>query len=400
MDKSIVHRIRGLFFIDADKHFDRSHPHWQTISACTDFLSEIHVIVFTRGKILKKDFASDPLPKVVVYHISRNGIFLHFLSIWKRIMFNLRWRQSVRPHFVMNMTTGRHIIWAALFARYVHRPFFSVITTDILFKRKYTLSFWFTRKFIRRARQLFVSSDYLKMLLSTKYKLPQELITVSMNPINPDIFEATTGDSTIMFEHKGYNFFIGSSIESISEIKSFHAIYRHVEEKYPRTAGILFVENSFYKIAINYIKIRKIQGIFIYKKTDQFLEQLKKVHIYLSVSKIEDINISMLQALSLQVPVVTVGTGLAVDIFKGSMYEQFLVYTDDPKLLAHSVILLLENQGLRIEYGLNTKVLLDKAVLVAPKEYAEKLYLTLTRLIDPISYDVYTANKNKKNGKK
>jgi hypothetical protein len=203
-----------------------------------------------------------------------------------------------------------------------------------------------------------------------------------------------------MFEHKGYNFFIGSSIESISEIKSFHAIYRHVEEKYPRTAGILFVENSFYKIAINYIKIRKIQGIFIYKKTDQFLEQLKKVHIYLSVSKIEDINISMLQALSLQVPVVTVGTGLAVDIFKGSMYEQFLVYTDDPKLLAHSVILLLENQGLRIEYGLNTKVLLDKAVLVAPKEYAEKLYLTLTRLIDPISYDVYTANKNKKNGKK
>lgn len=386
MNQSVSHRIRGLFFIDAQKRFNSSHQHWNTIAACADVFSEIHVVVLTHGNVSRAEFVTNPIPGVVVYHISRRALLFRFFSIWKTIMFNLRWRTDVRPDFVMNMTEGRHGWLAAAFARYIRRPFFSVAQARLSYVKGFSLSFWITKRFLHQARGLFVSSDNVMASLATKYHLAQDSITVSTPPIDPELFDHTAADTAIMFEHRGYNFFIASVVKTKRELKSLRDIYRHVEVLYPRTASIVFVEERLYRRFSRIIKSNQFRGMFVYKKTDQFIQQLKGAHIYLSISKSEDISTTLLQALSLEVPVVAMGTGLVSDIFRGSPYERFLSFTDDHNVLAHSVVLLIEDQRLRNEYALNTKMLLAKAPMVTPVEYAKVFYGTIASLIDPASF--------------
>lgn len=390
MTEPAAHRIRGLFFVDVDTRLDSSHPQWPTISAFSNVLSEMHIIVFTRGRVLKKEFATSPLPKIVVYHISRRGLFFHFFSIWKKILFNLKWRHDVRPDFVMDMTTGHHARWAALFARYIHRPFFSIVPTSRVYTKRYTPVFWITKRFLHHAAQLFVSSEYIKMRISTRYHISQDRITVATPPIDPELFVHTPSDSTIVIDHKGYNFFISSYIETLAELRSFLAVYKVVETRYPRTGGVVFVDAHLYKAATRLVHRKKMSGIFIHTKDDQFLPQLKASQVYLSVSKTNDSNIPLLQALSLQVPVVTIGSGITVDIFKDSLYEQFLSYTDDPELLAHSIITLMEDHLIRLDYSINTKLLLDKAPMGTAIDYAAMLYLSVVKYVDPSFYEHVT----------
>ncbi len=388
-----AHRIRGLFFVDVDTRLDSSHPYWPTISACSNLLSEVHVIVFTRGRVSKKEFATSPLPKIVVYHISRKGLFFHFFSIWKKIMFNLKWRKDVRPDFVVDMMTGRHAQWAALFARYIRRPFFSIVPTSRVYTKKYTPVFWRTKRFLHQAAQLFVSSEYIKMRISTRYHISQDRITVVTPPIDPELFVHTLSNSDITIDHKGYNFFISSFVETLTELRSFLAVYKLVETRYPRTGGVVFVDARLYKAATRLVHKKKMPGVFIHTRDDQFLPQLKASQVYLSVSKTNDINIPLLQALSLQVPVVTIGSGITVDIFKDSLYEQFLSYTDDPELLAHNIIVLMENHSIRLDYSINTKLLLDKAPMGKAIDYAAMLYLIVVKYIDPSFYEQVTKKQ-------
>lgn len=390
MTEPAAHRIRGLFFVDVDTRLDSSHPQWPTISAFSNVLSEMHIIVFTRGRVPKKEFATSPLPKIVVYHISRRGLFFHFFSMWKKILFNLKWRHDVRPDFVMDMTTGHHARWAALFARYIHRPFFSIVPTSRVYTKRYTPVFWITKRFLHHAAQLFVSSEYIKMRISTRYHISQDRITVATPPIDPELFIHTASDNAITIDHKGYNFFISSYIETLSELRSFLAVYKVVETRYPRTGGVVFVDAHLYKAATRLVHRKKMPGIFIHKRDDQFLPQLKASQVYLSVNKTNDSNIPLLQALSLQVPVVTIGSGITVDIFKDSLYEQFLSYTDDPELLAHSIITLMEDHLIRLDYSINTKLLLDKAPMGTAIDYAAMLYLSVVKYVDPSFYEHVT----------
>jgi glycosyltransferase involved in cell wall biosynthesis len=293
----------------------------------------------------------------------------------------------------MDMTTGHHARWAALFARYIHRPFFSIVPTSRVYTKRYTPLFWITKRFLHHAAQLFVSSDYIKMRISTRYHISQDRITVATPPIDPELFVHTHSDTTITIDHQGYNFFISSYIETLSELRSFLAVYTRVETRYPRTGGIVFVDAHLYKAATRLVHRKKMRGIFIHTRDDQFLPQLKASQVYLSVSKTSDINMPLLQALSLQVPVVTIGSGITADLFKDSLYERFLSYTDDPELLAHSIITLMEDHLIRLDYSINTKLLLNKASMGTAIDYATMLYLVVVQHIDPLLYEELTKKQ-------
>lgn len=383
MDTTRQKKLRGLFVIASDDIFSESHILWPIIQGFKKQLEEMHVVVFTKAKLIRNDQKVHTDDQLTTYHFNRHWLLFNLPYVWATLQFNLKWRGNFRPDFVMSFTDGLPALVGYELAYRNKRQFFMQGSAHLLGQPKDSIRFRITKFLLKHATAVIVPGPQTAALFTELFSIPP----AQLLPLEPPFDTATLAHNTDRFDyhvdHAQYNFFITSAVYTPADVTALLAIHRIIAAKYPRAALIVLVDKTMMKHAERSIHGAKAFGVFAYVQDDTLVSYINGSHVYLAIAKEQDLDTAMITALSLRVPVVTRAAGIAPELFNGSQYQSFMVTDGGAASLAQAVIKLIEDQRLRTEYGLNTGLLLAHTTFVSSEEYAVRLQQLISEIVQP-----------------
>lgn len=376
-------KLRALFIVSADEAFSDRHPLWATIESQRAFLDEMHVAVFVKRKVSWEDRLIHKDEQLSVYQIRERFLWWNIPYVWTNLEFNLRWQNAFRPDYVLSFADGIPALIGFLLAWQNKKKFFMQGSSHLLGQSKASLRFLINRFLMKRATAVLVPGKQTAMLFSNAFSIPP----AQLLPIDPPFDIQNLGRSIEKFdfhaEHPQYNFFISSVVYTMKDVYALMAIHAIVRTKYARVALIILVDKSLHGSVDRLLKRSKAFGAFAYEQNDKLVTYINGTHLYLAVSKEQDIDTMMVTALGLQMPVVTRAYGIAPELFKGTPYEHFMVADEGVQAIAAAVVELIEHQQQRIEYGLNTGMQLSRVTFTSTVQYGGILYKTIEEIVRP-----------------
>ncbi len=376
-------KLRGLFLIKADQSFSEHHPLWAVIQSFRQHLSEVHVVVFVKGKVSREDRIIQQDGQFFVYHVPEKFFLFNFSYYWTTIQFNLRYRKKFRPDFILSIADGVPAFFGFLLAWSNKRRFFMQASPHLLGHEALSLQHVINKAMLKRATAVFVPGKQTAALFSDLFNIPPAQLIPVEPPFDYHALAHVTDKKDFKIENPQYTFFISSVIYTTKDATALVALHERVRAKYPRTAMIVLVPADMHESIKRLLKHQHAFGMFVYKQDDTLLASLNGTQLYAAISKEQDIDTSMITALGLLIPVVSIDFGIAPELFTGTPYQQFMTPAGDIEAMAASIVTLIEDQRTRGEYALNTGMLLSKVKLVTPEEYAGTVYSVIKEIIQP-----------------
>lgn len=376
-------KLRGLFIIDADHLFTDTHPLWKTIAAFRSSVVEIHVAVFSKQKVREIEKFIEHDNQLLIYHFHRGNFLFRFRRSIASLEFHLLWHKEFRPDFVVSFSETEGALAGLKLSRRYEKKFFQHTTAHSIDNRGFSFHALLTKYVLRHATMLFVPGPETAQHLASAFRLPPATFLPVEPPIAIKELTSETNKHDFHTEHPQYNFFVSTVLYGSIIPAATLGLYKKVALKYPRTALVIFVEESLVAHFEHLVKRNHWYGVLVYPKNDALLSSIAGTHAYLALTREEDIDVHLLAALSVQVPVVALSYGIAKELFVGSRYEAFLIPEGSTEKAVVATISLIEDQRLRAEYALNTKTLFSKLSFNTTEQYAQKMYNLIAEIVRP-----------------
>ena len=375
---------RGLIVITADAGFAEGHPLWGTYQALRERLEEIHVVILTRQHVHKRDRMVKPDEQTFWYVFRVNGLFFRLRHIWAVLKFHLRWRTVYRPDFVMSLEPGTMTLLAWFLSWRMRRPFFtraSVQATEL--SSGYLVRRWI----LRHALRIFVPGINTAQKISHTFRIPESHVVPVVPSVDLPALKLMKDRHDFEKEHQVFNVFLSSVVHTTATLHRLVTIHTKVRLQFPRCGLVVIADEALYKKARRIA--RRHMGVFVYPMRDTYLSYIKGTSMYIALSIEQDFDVMMIAALGIGMPVVAGAYGIAKELFPGSPYEQFLCEPGDVHDIVAKVVVLLKDQYLRNQYGLNNPALSGKIAFATASQYVTAMMDTIEPLINPP--DVHSA---------
>jgi len=383
MEQEKEEKLRGLFVIRVDKRFDATHPLWDTIHSYREILEEAHVLIFSKAHVEKKDMLTEPEPGLFFYRCSSRFALISFIRRWKFLAFQLYWRKTFRAHFILSFTLRSGGLFAYILSRRFKRPFFVIGSMHDISGGPFSLRRKLARFLMRRAVSVIAPGSQNALSLSKTLDIPPAQFT----PLQPPVDKVSIGHNTEKYDfnhdHIQYNFFSASTANSIDALRSLMLVHARVVSHYPRVGLVVFADERVFRRLSRFIKRTKSYGVFVYHETDALLSQIAGTHVYLGISRDEEVDMSLVMALGLGVPVVAYRSGIAGELFPDTPYARFACDPGDAETASRLIVELLEHQAVRAEYALNTSLVFDKFSFRDTDAYVRNIHDMIESIVRP-----------------
>jgi hypothetical protein len=375
--------LRALIVISSDGLFSQHHPLWKMVEGYRVHFSEIHLVVFVKGKVPADARVVHGNDHLFIYHVSQRFLLLNIAYVWSTLQFNLKWRGSFRPDLVISLTDNSAALLGYALSRRHKKKFFIQGSSHLLGQSKLSFRYLINRYLLQHSTAVFVPGPQTASLFSHWFSIPPAQLLSLEPPFDIRALVRSTEKFDYHALHPQYNFFISSVVYTMEDVKTLISVHEVIRAKYARVALFIIVEKALQSSVEHYIQRTKAFGVFAYELNDAVTTHIKGSHVYLALSREQDVDIMMVTALGLQVPVVARPYGIAPELFKGTQYEQHMVRDDTIAGIARTVIVLIEDQRLRTEYSLNTGLLLANVTFTTTEEYTSKATVIITEIVQP-----------------
>ncbi len=373
----VVPQVRGVLVIKTDAGFTETHPLWGMYSALRAQLAEIHVVILTSHHVSKRDRMIKPDEHTFWYTFQNNGLLFSIFHIWKVLKFHLRWRRVYRPDFVLSVEPGAVTTLAWFLSWRMQRPLFTHASIQDTESTGYLMRRWV----LGRARGIFVPGDHTADVLARAFGIDRDKFSILAPSVDLPALKIIKERYNFEKEHPAFNVFLSSCAHTAATLHRVIDVHKHVRLQFPRCGLVLIVDEALYKKARRIA--RRHIGVFVYKKDEQYVSMIKGTSVYIALSLEQEVDLMMIAAFGVNMPVVAGAYGIAKELFPGSPYEQFLCQSSDVRGIVAAVVILLKDQYLRNQYGLNNPALSGKIAFSSNVDAAKVVMDTVIPIINP-----------------
>lgn len=359
---------------------DLSSLNSKKILELSKILGELHVI-YPGGFNKKVEKRGESL------FVYPTKFFLKIIWIFEVIriaFFQVTWRF----HFRAQIVFADNPIWSGLVGYFIalkkKRPLVVCVDEDF-FSRVYKFSS--IKRFIyslisdfvvSHSNYIFVPSQRIKNSLIIKHKNLNNSIHIIPRVIDWSRIQNTENIKSAkdFFKDPGFIITMAGPFWANKRIPLALNVFERILKRYPRTNLLLLGDGPGARLAHRLSKHKKFKDkIFVYStKTDnEFYSILKSAHLFLITSSYENSDGFVIDALSASLPVVSTDTGIIRDVFGGLKYQRYVCEIDNSDDIFQKVLELIENLGIRNDFRLNAKDLINKSLILSPDTWSENV---------------------------
>lgn len=371
---------RALFMYDSDRIVDEMHPQWAEIVQYAQKLAELHILVFISTGVPKEHRVEQVLDNVFVYYVFARSVVPRIGRLWQVVRRNLVWKKNFRADFILSNSSHLGSLVGVYLAKRFKKPLFLTTSGTFLELSPYAREYQLLRYVAHHAHMVFVPSATASDMLVARTHISNERIAIIRPAIDLDFLQQPHAFVEYAKRYPQHNLFLltHTSLAHRRGIALLLKVWEAVIEKYPRTALVVVTPAA---------QVRHIEHIlhqaghrryvYVFPESTDIAEVYGGAHILLATSEAEEINMPVVTALGLHIPVVTTPAGVAKELFTGSRYERFMCPFGDAAAFTAAVTTLIEDQHVRDDYRLNSPLLLKVLTLQTKAQYADMLFSSI-----------------------
>ncbi len=371
---------RGLLIYDADREIDVAHPLWNEIMLYGDALEEVHCIILVKNLPKNGTRVVKLAPTVFAYYIPGNHLWWHFDEIVDMIRYHMVWKREFRPHFVLNFSTHNGAWIGKVLAQRYRRAFY--VSTSGTFLEMPILSIAFLREFllVRAAHGVFVPGERIADTLVARAGVRSDKVSVVRPAVDSSFLGHAVEPMNFGKLYPEQKFFVltqgslGHKRDLLTVIKAFMEIL----VKYPRAALIILTPSPHVRAMKRIVSLWHTVSIHVHPIADDIASFYAGAQLYLSASDSDEATVPIIRALGLHVPVVTMQSGIAKELFQETPYARYMATT--PEAFTTAAISLVEHQSERDAYRLNSIVLLKSLSLQNLQGHVAAILAVITKV--------------------
>lgn len=296
--------------------------------------------------------------------------------------FQVTWRF----HFRAQLVFSEDPVWTGLAGYFIalqkKRPLVVLVEEDVLSPVYRFSSVWrFLNSLvadfvISHSNFLIVSSNRIKESILNKYGDLKGAIEVLPRPIDPEKINKVeiTKDAKSFFKDPGFIITMAGPFFSHKRIKMAVDVFKRILKRYPRINLLLVGDGPGSNFVKRLARNQKFKGKIACTKMDEdFHSILRTSHLFLITSTHEDSDGFAIDALSASLPVVSTDTGVIRDLLSGLKYERYITKVDDYQGIFNRILELIENVGIRDDYRLNARDLINDGVIIYPEDWGKSM---------------------------
>jgi glycosyltransferase involved in cell wall biosynthesis len=304
--------------------------------------------------------------------------FLHIFGALRLSLFQLTWKFNLEANLVSvedPFATGLAGLWIAKRNKRRLHVFVSADFLDPYFNEGGILSLWWraiAKDVVSRAQYITTVSDKIKNSLEQNFSYLKEKISsrtpfidiekIAHTPIKTDLRKK--------YPDLGFIILIASRLSHEKHVERALPILKRLVRVYPKT-GMIIVGEGKQRGPLKLLA--KAEGlskhVFFEPPTDDIYSYYKTSHILLSLSQYEDHGMQVIEALACSCPVVGSRVGVASTLFANYKYNEFICPVDDTECFFKKIKDLMEVSGLRDDYKINAKYVVEKELKVSREDY-------------------------------
>lgn len=304
--------------------------------------------------------------------------FLHIFGALRLSLFQLTWKFNLEANLISAedpFATGLAALWIAKRNKRRLHVFVSSDFLDSHFSEGGFLSLLWravAKDVVSRAQYITAVSDKIKNSLEQNFSYLKNTISsrapfidiekIAHAPIKTDLHKK--------YPDLGFIILVASRLSHEKHIERALPILKRLVRVYPKT-GMIIVGEGKQRSALKLLA--KAEGVskhvFFEPATDDIYSYYRTSHILLSMSEYEDHGMQVIEALASSCPVVGSRVGVASTLFKNYKYDEFICPVDDTECFFKKIKDLMEVSGLRDDYKINAKYVVEKELKVSREEY-------------------------------
>lgn len=375
-NKKMEHSKKEILaiFIDSDTYTLSDKSMQEEIAALNEYFSEIHVCVFAKGRMFSGTDVQTIGNHAWLYYIP-NTLFLRFILGISFVSKHLVWRGSFRPTKILSYGVSYATYFASITGQRYSTPHFIKLGFNTVFS-SYNFSFinYKIRRTLKRAHSVILEGGEL-------YKKIRRIIGKEENKIiqlSPyiDFEKISSSLDTINFTSK-YNrdfFFISHLPNFESNTVSFICkLTKKIVERYIKAGYIIYVPKENVRQSKRIVRSSGMSAyVFIEEEVENMLPVYKSARIYISPMKQDELNMPVVYALGLSMPVITTHAGYAEQLFKDSFFSKYLCEYGNVDAFFKNIISLIDNAYEWNSFKVNASSLLSIFPHDTKKNHVEK----------------------------
>lgn len=372
-------KLRGLVVIASDTLWGPLHPEYGVVRSLGNELEELHVLVLTKAVVPVGQELIHTEEKIFVYHVSLDWILFRFAEIWKLFNFHLVWQGVFRADFILSLS-GKTAFIAHMIGRHYDRDVFDIASVHML--SGWGISSLLIRYALRHAKAVFVPGDQSRAQFVRTLGRDASTVYTLTPPVDMGIIDKVVDRYEFTKDHPQFAFFVSGGAHTMETVHRLIKVHAQITARFPRAGLVIIADESIMSAATR--RAKRAYGVFVYPRNDQYMKYLKGTNFYLALSQEQDIDMMLITALALHVPAVAGEYGIAKELFFESRYAQFLCDISRVPQIVERSILLINDQYVRTEYGLNNPVVAGRLRALSAPQYAQALVKSIDPIVRPL----------------
>lgn len=352
--------LKVLFFLTSDAPMEAGHPLWRLFLAYKEQFAEVHLVVFRKTKLKKKKKVEEVSDRLFVYYVNSHFPIMQTIRFKLLARAHLFWKEKFRPDIIISLETNFPGFLALRLARRQEKRFFVVTTGAFLdypkFSEPFRLGYYLTRA---AAKVMAIGNATAERLVESG--IPRESVASIAPYIDKELLNSRLDRYDFSKKYPGHKFFILSHVNQISGngIGTLFESFRLIHVNYPHAALIIFAAKPLVSKLRAMIKLRRfLKHVFVWQEVEDMVPYYRGGHLFVSTKEHADVNLPVLFALNLELPVITTPVGLSKELFGETSYGNFLCPPGDAYCISKGALDLIGDLRLRDQYRLNAPVLL------------------------------------------
>lgn len=339
------------------------------------FFGEVHVSIFTPGRLFKKIELEKKAENVWFYYTS-NNILTRKVQFNNIINKHLLWQKKFRPSRILSYGMTSATSLASLSSKKFYCPhYIKVLISDrVNIKTRIVHAF-------RNAYRVYIEGPELYKKI-TKTIGQKKSHVVELTPcIDFEYIKSQTDSIDFTKTYKKDFFFIShmSHFEKVS-IVFLCKLMTKLKKQYFKSGFILFTQKKYIKKIRRIIKSFSLaETFFVEEERENMLPVYRSSRVYISAMKKDSINLPVLYALASSVPVISTQTGYAEKLYTNTPFSKYLCEYGDIDSFYNKIKLLIENSHEWNDFKVNSSSLLVALPHESKEESISKLAFSINQ---------------------
>jgi glycosyltransferase involved in cell wall biosynthesis len=314
--------------------------------------SEVHIARFSKNPFFTVKNIDHPASNVWVYGVSHFPLIC-YISFASFVVRHLLWRKVFRPTHILSYGSSMTSYMASRLAKKYQRPLTIKIGIHDSVQAGVFRLISSTASMYRTARHLIVEGgEKAKRLSAFQEKIVPitpffDFDAILAAPIEPIHFNRKYEKDFFFMSH--FENFERSAVETVCKIMN------ELKSRYIKAGWIICVPYSDMKKVQSIIRSYRLKKtIFVEPERANMLPLYKGARVFVHTKNYDEFSVPVLFSLTLGIPTVTTPTGYVKELFKGTVFERFVIDQKDITTFIKRLEELVEKDYIYHDYKMNT----------------------------------------------